>query len=256
MDCLNGMKLINDESIDMILCDLPYGVTARNKWDTIIPFAPLWIQYERIIKPNGAIVLFGQGMFTARLMISNEKLWRYNLIWGKTQPTGFLNANKMPLRNHEDICIFNTDNIPTGSHEDICVFYKKLPMYHPQKTSGHHRKVSKAEHKLNCKTSTNYENYRFSGYDSTERYPVSILVFAKDTQKSKLHPTQKPLALCEYLIRTYTNKNDIVLDNCMGSGTTAIACIKSGRSFIGFETESEFVEVAGQRIKEHVYTME
>ena len=128
-DCLEGMKKIDDKSIDCIIADLPYGQTSRNKWDSVIPFKPLWEQYERIIKDNGAIILFANGMFTADLMQSNRKLWKYNLIWEKTQPTGFLNAKKMPLR----------------SHEDICIFYKKLPTYNPQKTTGHPRKVSKAD---------------------------------------------------------------------------------------------------------------
>lgn len=166
IDCIEGMKQINDKSIDMILCDLPYGQTARNKWDVIIPFDKLWEQYCRIIKDNGAIILFGNGMFTAKLMISNEKMWRYNLVWEKTQPTGFLNAKRMPLRNHED----------------ICVFYKKLPTYNPQKTAGHTRKVSKAEHKINCVSTTDY--------------------------------------------------NDIILDNCCGSGSTAVACINTNRNYI------------------------
>lgn len=134
-DCLDGMQKIDDKSINLICTDLPYGQTARNKWDSVIPFEPLWEQYERIIKDNGAIILFGNGMFTADLMQSNRKLWRYNIIWEKTQPSGHLNANKMPLRKHED----------------ICVFYKKLPTYNPQKTSGHPRKVSKTEHKRNSK---------------------------------------------------------------------------------------------------------
>lgn len=148
-DCLDGMQKIDDKSIDLICTDLPYGQTARNKWDSVIPFEPLWEQYERIIKDNGAIILFGNGMFTADLMQSNRKLWRYNIIWEKTQPSGHLNANKMPLRKHED----------------ICVFYKKLPTYNPQKTSGHPRKVSKTEHKRNSKKSTDYREYDFVSYD-------------------------------------------------------------------------------------------
>lgn len=158
-DCLELMKNIPDKSIDMILCDLPYGVTARNKWDEVIPFDLLWEEYKRIIKDNGVICLFGQGMFTAKLMTSNSKMWRYNLIWHKTQPTGFLNANRMPLRNHEDICIFckeENKDICAYCHEDICVFYKQLPIYNPQKTTGHTRKVSLAEYKRNCKVTTDY----------------------------------------------------------------------------------------------------
>lgn len=226
------MKNIPDKSIDMILCDLPYGQTSRNQWDSIIPFEPLWMQYNRIIKDNGTIVLFGNGMFTAELMLSNKTMWRYNLIWEKTQPTGFLNAKKMPLRNHED----------------ICVFYKKLPTYNPQKTTGHKRKVSTAEQKRGCKNTTDYGIHGLTTYDSTERYPKSVWKFAKDIQKSALHPTQKPLALIEELVKTYTNEGDIVLDNCMGSGTTGVACKNLNRKFIGIEVDENYFNIAKDRI--------
>lgn len=235
-DCLAGMQKINDKSIDLICTDLPYGQTARNKWDSVIPFEPLWEQYERIIKDNGAIILFGNGMFTADLMQSNRKLWRYNIIWEKTQPSGHLNANKMPLRKHED----------------ICVFYKKLPTYHPQKTSGHPRKVSKTEHKRNSKKSTDYGEYDFVSYDSTERYPTSIWKFSKDTQKSALHPTQKPVALIEEIIKTYTNLGDLVLDSAAGSCTTAVAAINTGRNYICFEKDKEFYEIGCKRVEENL----
>lgn len=226
------MKDVPDKSIDMILCDLPYGVTARNKWDEVIPFYPLWKAYERIIKNSGVICLFGQGMFTANLMTSNPEMWRYNLIWHKTQPTGFLNANRMPLR----------------SHEDICIFYKQLPTYNPQKTTGHTRKLSSAEHKKNCKVTTNYNEHNLKSYDSTERYPTSIITYSKDIQKIALHPTQKPVALLEYLIKTYTNEGETVLDNCMGSGSTGIACLNTNRKFIGMELNEEYFEMAKERI--------
>lgn len=235
-DCLDGMKRISDKSVDMILCDLPYGQTARNKWDVIIPHNLLWEQYERIIKDNGAIVLFGSGMFTADLMQSNKKLWRYNLVWEKTTPTGHLNAKKMPLR----------------IHEDVCVFYKKLPTYNPQKTTGHKRKVSKAEHKKNCIMTTNYREHGLTTYDSTERYPVSVLKFATDKQKEALHPTQKPVKLLEWLINTYTNESEIILDNCIGSGSTIIATINTNRKYIGFEIESEYFNIAKNRVNNHI----
>lgn len=225
---------IPDGSVDMILCDLPYGQTARNYWDKIIPFDELWEHYERVIKPNGAIVLFGQGMFTADLMTSKRELWRYNLIWQKTQPTGFLNAKRMPMR----------------SHEDICVFYKLLPTYNPQMTHGHTRKVSTAAHHVNSKKTMDYGEHGLTDYDSTDRYPLSIITFSKDTQKHALHPTQKPVALCEYLIKTYTNPGDLVLDNCMGSGSTIVAAINMGRKYIGFELDDGYFEVAQQRIGE------
>lgn len=228
------MNKIPDGSIDMILCDLPYGVTANNKWDNIIPFDKLWQQYNRVIKDNGAIILFGSGMFTADLMTSNRSMWRYNIIWEKTQPTGFLNAKKMPLR----------------SHEDICVFYKHPPTYNPQKTYGHTRKVSTANQKLNCKKTTNYGEHGLTTYDSTERYPRSVITFPKDVQKSALHPTQKPVALLEYLIKTYTNPRETVLDNCMGSGSTGVACKKTDRKFIGIELDEGYFNIAKRRIEE------
>ena len=231
-DCLILMQEIPDQSLDMILCDLPYGVTAKNHWDSVIPFEPLWEQYRRIIKPNGCTALFAQGMFMSKLMMSASDIWRYNLIWQKTSPTGFLNANRMPLR----------------SHEEICIFYKKLPTYNPQKLSGQPRKVSTAHHHKDSKKSTDYGDYNFSTYDSTERYPTSVLTFASDKQKCALHPTQKPVSLCEYLIKTYTNEGDIVLDNCMGSGTTGIAAQNLNRNFIGIELDKSYYQIALERI--------
>lgn len=232
-DCLNLMPYIPNESINLILCDLPYGITA-NKWDSIIPLDQLWSEYERIIKPNGAIVLFGSGMFTAKMMLSNPKLWRYNLIWQKTTPTGFLNAKRMFLR----------------SHEDIMVFYKKQPTYNPQKTFGHQRKVSSVQHKSNCNQTENYYTHGFTNYDSTERYPKSVLTFKTDKQKSALHPTQKPVDLLKYLIMTYTNEGEKVLDNCMGSGSTGVACANTGREFIGIELNENYFNIACKRIEE------
>lgn len=231
-DCLEIMKNIPDESIDMILCDLPYG-TTKNKWDIVIPFDAFWSNYKRIIKDNEIAILFADGRFTAELIQSNIKMWRYNLIWEKTQPTGFLNANRMPLRNHED----------------ICVFYKHLPVYNPQKTTGHKRKISTAKHKRNCVKTSDYGEHNLTSYDSTERFPTSVLKFSKDIQKSALHPTQKPVALCEYLIKTYTNENDLVLDNCMGSGTTGVACLHTNRNFIGIELDENYFQIAKDRIE-------
>ena len=233
-DCLELMDNIPDKSVDCIITDLPYGQTQRNKWDSVIPFESLWKQYKRIIKDNGAIILFGNGMFTAELMMSNKSMWKYNIIWEKTQPTGFLNAKKMPLRNHEDICIF----------------YKKPPTYNPQKTIGHARKVSKAEHKVGCKNTSDYGEHGLTTYDSTERYPKSVWKFAKDTQKSSLHPTQKSLALIEELIKTYSNEGNLILDSCMGSGTTGVAALKLNRRFIGIEKEEKYYEISKNRINE------
>ena len=219
IDCIEGMKQLSDKSIDMIFSDLPYGVTAQNKWDSIIPFEPMWEQFERIIKDNGAILLFGQDKFTAKLMLSNEKLHRYNIIWEKTTPTGFLNANRMPLR----------------THEDIMVFYKSLPTYNPQKTTGHTRKVSKAEHKINSTVTSDYGDYELTTYDSTERFPTSVWKFSTDKQKLAIHPTQKPLDLCRYAIRTYSNENDIVLDITCGSGSIPLSAKLENRRYIGFD---------------------
>lgn len=232
-DCLELMNNIPDGSVDMILCDLPYGTTAC-KWDVAIPFEPLWDHYKRVIKKNGAIVLFGSGMFTAMLMQSNQKMWKYNLIWEKTTPTGFLNAKIMPLR----------------THEDICVFCKRKTTYNPQKTFGHKRKVSTAEQKRNCAETEVYGKHNPSTYDSTERYPRSVLKFKTDKQKCACHPTQKPVALLEYLIRTYTNNGCVVLDSCMGSGSTGVASVNTGRDFIGIELDAEYFRIAKQRIED------
>ena len=230
-DCLEGMKRIPDGSVDMILCDLPYG-TTQNEWDVIIPFDKLWEQYERIIKDNGAIVLTGQQPFTSQLIMSNLRLFRYEWIWEKTAGTGFFNSQKMPLKNHEN----------------ILVFYKSLPVYHPQMRQGFEpysvRKTKK---------SNNYgKDKGAQTVSSGERFPLSVITFPKDKQKSALHETQKPVALFEYLIKTYTNKGDTVLDNCMGSGTTAIACLNTERNFIGFETNKEHYDKSLERIKNNV----
>lgn len=192
----------------------------------------LWSHYKRIIKENGAIILFGNGMFTAELMMSNKSMWKYNLIWEKTQPTGFQNANKMPMRNHED----------------MCVFYNKLPTYNPQKTGGHIRKVSKAIHQKGKRNSLNYNEINKNNYDSTERFPKSVWKFSKDTQKSSYHPTQKPIGLLKELIKTYSNEGDLILDSCMGSGSTGVASLELGRRFIGIEKDKEFYEIAKERI--------
>lgn len=231
-DCLQAMSNIEDGSIDMILCDLPYGITARNKWDSVLPLDELWQQYNRIIKKNGMICLFAEGMFMADLMKSNQKMWRYNLIWQKTTPTGFLNANRMPLR----------------SHETICCFYKSLPTYRPQKTTGHKRKVSTARHKRNSIKTLDYNEHELKTYDSTERYPTSVLTFATDKQKCALHPTQKPVALLEYLIKSFSNENDTILDNCMGSGSTGVACLNTNRNFIGIELDKKYFNIAKERL--------
>ena len=232
-DCLELMKDIPDKSIDMILADLPYG-TTQNKWDSVIPLDRLWKQYKRIIKDNGAIVLFGQGKFTAEMMLSEPKLHRYNLIWDKVLSSGFLNANRMPLR----------------SHEDIMVFYKRLPQYNPQKTKG---KPNNSKGKPKQNENNNYGHFEF--VDNKDelggmKHPKSILIFEKPHPSISIHPTQKPVELLEYLIKTYTNENELVLDNTMGSGSTGVACINTNRKFIGMELDEEYFEIAEQRIEE------
>ena len=239
-DCLEGMKRIPDGTIDAVICDLPYGVlngeSEGGSWDTIIPFEPLWAEYRRVCKPTAAIVLFTQGMFTADLMHSNPKMWRYNLIWKKgDRASGFLNANRMPLRNHED----------------IVVFYDKLPTYNPQMRTGfpnHTRGHGGGKLKNGCYGK--FDPWARSEVITTEKFPLSIIDIAKEHDVNKqFHPTQKPVDLLRYLVLTYTNEGDTVLDNCMGSGTTAIACIKERRHFIGFELSKEYFDKAVRRIK-------
>lgn len=232
-DCLDLMKEIPDSSVDMVLCDLPYG-TTRNKWDVQIPLDKLWNQYNRIVKENGAIVLFAAEPFASVLRLSNIRNFKYDWVWNKVEGTGFLNAKKQPLR----------------SHEMICVFYRKQCKYNPQKTKGHPRKVSTSKHKETCRATENYGKHGLTSYDSTERYPKSILTVSSDTQKSALHPTQKPVFLLEYLIYTYTRRGETVLDNCMGSGSTGVACVNAGRKFIGMELDSGYFEIAKKRIEE------
>ena len=226
-DCLELMKNIPDKSIDLILCDLPYG-TTHNKWDTIIPFDKLWEQYKRIIKDNGAILLFSQMPFGASLIMSNPKMFRYEWIWEKNQAVGFLNAKKMPLRKHEN----------------ILVFYKHLPTYNPQG-------LIKLDEPIQEEGSANRNGKNYGVADKSfirthTNYPTDIITFSKD---SGYHPTQKPVDLLEYLIKTYTNEGDTVLDNCMGSGSTGVACVNTNRDFIGMELNEEYFKIACERIE-------
>lgn len=240
-DCLELMPQIEEKSVDLILCDLPYGVlNQRNKhaqWDSIIPFEPLWEQYKRLIKDTGIIVLFAQGMFTAQLMMSNPKMWRYNLVWNKVLKTGFLNATRMPLRQHED----------------ICVFYKKLPTYNPQMTKcePHKRNHSKGNGQ-HIEVNRCYGSYvETPTIISDEKFPTSIIREPKQHIKGKsYHPTEKPVGLLRYLIRTYTNENDVVLDNTMGSGSTCVAAIKEKRRYIGIEKDEKYFRIANKRIEQ------
>ena len=220
------MNQIPDKSVDFIFTDLPYG-TTKNKWYTIIPFDLLWDAYKRIIKPNGAICLFCDGMFTAHLLTSNPGMWRYNLVWDKQRGCDFLNANVKPLK----------------CHEDIAVFYKKKPVYNKQPWYSTPYKRTK-----NGSLSENYGDRKEAWSESSDgaRNPLTILSFARDS--SREHPTQKPVALLEWLIKTYTNRGGLVLDNCMGSGSTCIAAVNTDRHYIGFEIEQKYFDIACQRL--------
>jgi len=227
-DCLKILPNIKDKSIDMILCDLPYG-TSKNKWDSIIDIDKLWEQYERIIKDNGVIVLTAVQIFASQLIMSRPKLFKYDLIWKKTIASGQLNVNNQPLR----------------LHEHILIFYKKHPTYNQQFTKGKpyiiDRKANYKGEGYNKQTDSYKDNNGF-------RHPVSVLEFSNPRIKNG-HPTQKPVELFEWLIKTYTNKGEIVLDNCVGSGTTAIACIRNKRNFIVIEINPKYCKMAKAKIK-------
>lgn len=227
------MNRIKDKSIDMILCDLPYG-TTQCKWDTIIPFDPLWEQYNRIIKDNGAIVLFGSEPFTSMLICSNIKNFKYNWIWQKNKSTGFLNAKKQPLNDNET----------------ISVFYRKQCTYNPQMVVA--EKIYNRGF-VNRKKSDCYGNEKdFVQTDTGLRYPKRIQYFNNNYTQKQIHPTQKPAALCEYLIKTYTNEGELVLDSCAGSMTTAVAAINTNRDYICFEKDREIFEVGKSRVEEYL----
>lgn len=231
-DCLEGMKSI-DKCVDMVLCDLPYSVTNRQKWDVLIPFDELWECYNSIVKDNGAMLFTAVEPFRSQLIASNPKLFKYDLIWVKNKVYGFLNAKKQPLRKHES----------------ILVFYKKQPTYNPQKTTGHKPVNGYTRHS----ESKNHgiTKVGVSGGGQTDRYPTSILEFnmVNNDSKEKYHPAQKPVELFEYLIKTYTNEGDLVLDNCVGSGTTCLAAKNLNRNFIGFENDEKYHKIACERTK-------
>lgn len=230
------MKGIPDGSVDMILCDLPYGVT-QNKADVAIPFEPLWKAYERIIKENGCIALFGQGMFFSDLVASNKKIYRYDLVWDKVLVSGFLNAKRMPLRRHEQIAIF----------------YKKLPVYNPIFSNGkpiHGRGSAYLNKPCTNKNYGKFDAVEDRRKGSTEKYPTSILQFQKPHPSICQHPTQKSVELLEYLIKTYTNPGETVLDNCMGSGSTGVACANTERRFIGIELNEGYFQIASKRVND------
>jgi DNA modification methylase len=238
-DCLDFMKNIPDESIDMILCDLPYGIT-QNNWDCYISLEDLWAEYSRIIKNSGVIALTSQGIFTARLIMSQPKLFKYKWIWEKSKPTNFLNAKKQPLRKYEEVCIF----------------YKKQPPYHPQKTLGtpYNKGIRKNQQ------SGSYGDFKPSHVQSDgERYPTDIIYFkTAESEGEVVHPTQKPVELGRYLVRTYTEPGDIVLDNTCGSGSFLVSALLEGRNFIGIEKNEDvalfknkpvdYIEISRQRV--------
>lgn len=229
-DCLELMKDIPDKSIDMILCDLPYGTTAC-KWDIIIPFDKLWEQYNRIIKDNGAIVLFGSEPFSSKLRMSNLNNYKYDWVWNKKKAGNIFLAKYQPMKIHENIIIFGkgkTTYYPIMIERDKI---KKSKNYGTGETMGGNRKK---EEKI---------------YVYDKKNPISILEFSNASQKGKVHPTQKPVALLEYLIKTYTNEGEIVLDNCMGSGSTGVACVNTNRNFIGIELDEKYFNIAKERIE-------
>jgi|TARA_Y100000310_G_C20689853_1_gene821507 site-specific DNA-methyltransferase (adenine-specific) len=227
-DCLERMKEIEDGSVDMVMTDPPYGTTAC-KWDSVIPFEPMWEQLKRVTKKNGAIVLMASQPFTSALISSNFKMFKYCWVWDKGQGTGHLNAKKQPMKN----C------------EDVVVFYKKQCLYSPQMRKGHTPYTT-------IQGKTKSKNYgKQTGaitVSNGSRYPLHLIEFIRD--KSRIHPTQKPVALMEYLIKTYTSEGETVFDFTMGSGTTGVACVRTGRRFIGIEKEREYLEIAFKRIRE------
>ena len=241
MDCLEGMKLIPDKSIDMILCDLPYGTTAC-KWDNVIPFEPLWEQYERIIKDNGAIVLTASQPFTTDLINSNRKLFKYCWYWIKSKPNGFQHAKNRPMMKVEEIVVFS--KAPMG-HKSL--LGDRRMVYYPQGIKPAGKKViTEGKHGNIIGPRPNQVGREYEAFTG---FPHNVLEFPNVTGKQALHPTQKPVELFEYLIKTYTVEGEIVLDNCMGSGTTAVAALKTNRRFIGFETEPKYIEIANKRIE-------
>lgn len=220
-DCLEVMRSMPEGSIDMILCDLPYGIT-RNKWDSVIPLDDLWMEYGRIC--SGPIVLTASQPFTSALVMSNAKWFRHNWVWKKTAATGHLNAKRMPMKQHEDVLVFSRDS----------------PTYNPQGLVPYNKVTRRGNN------GTNFDDSGKENFQEWTNYPRSVLEFSNDAKS--VHPTQKPVALMEYLIKTYTNGGDVVLDNCMGSGTTGVACINTGRRFIGIEKDDVYFEIAKNRI--------
>ena len=244
-DCLEVMRQFPDNSIDMVLCDLPYG-TTQNKWDSLIDLSELWKEYSRVVKPNGAIVLTSQGIFTAKLILSNEKDFKYKIIWEKSKPTNFLNAKKQPLRKYED----------------VCVFYKKQPTYNPQMKKGEPYNKGVRKNQL----TGSYGDFEPQLVKSDgDRYPTDVVYFkTAESEGEILHPTQKPVELGRYLVRTYTNEGDLILDNTFGSGSFLVSAALENRNFCGIEKNQDvslfkkesisYIDVAKQRLEKAGYT--
>ena len=242
-DCLDKLNEVSASSVDLICTDLPYGVVNKGasagKWDNIIPMEPLWEQFLRVTKENAAIVLFAQGMFTAQLMMSQPRLWKYNLIWHKNNPSGFLNANRMPLREHED----------------ICVFYRKQPTFNQQMKPCSANEVVHSRGRLSNPITNNIYGKRIELPSKVrpEKCPTSILHFNKPHYKGQ-HPTEKPVDLCRWIVRSYTKEGDTVLDATMGYGTTGVAAALEHRGFVGIEKDAAYFEVAQKRIEDAIAT--
>lgn len=242
-DCLELMPQIADASIDLILCDLPYG-TTNCKWDTIIPFDKLWEQYERIIKPNGAIVLTAQQPFTSALIMSNTKLYKYNWHWNKVKPSSFMNAKNAPMKKIEDVCVFSFGTVANGS--------PKLMKYNPQGLIECGKMRPPKNDSVPEQSTIGKRPSRANSYKQEfTNYPNDLIEFSFETKP--FHPTQKPISLFEFFIKTYTDEGDTVLDNCIGSGTTAIACKRTGRNFIGIEKEQKYFDLANKRLNEELF---
>lgn len=228
-DCIEGMKILPDNSVDMVLTDPPYG-TTQNKWDTVVDVDAFWKEIKRVTKKNSAILIFTQMPFTATVVMSNPKMFRYEWIAEKNSPTGFLNVKRMPLK----------------FHENILVFYEKLPTYNPQMIQGKpHRRGGAG------RQSKNYCSYGYTKRIISNTYfPHDVLKVNWQDSIRGLHPTQKPVSLCEYFIKTYSNKGDIILDPFIGSGTTAVAAVNTGRKYIGFEQDDKYFDTAQNRLDE------
>lgn len=229
-NCLELMKSIESNSIDMILTDLPYG-TTQNKWDSIIPLESLWEQYLRIIKDNGAIVLTAMQPFTSALILSNPDMYKYCWTWDKANPTGFLNAKKQPLRVTEDVVVF---------YKSQCLYKPMMEVRGKPRNKGSYNKPGGSD---------NYGTFHNVSAFNNEYYPTNLLRISNAHKKGKLHPTEKPVELFEYLIKTYTNEDDLVLDSCSGSGTTAIACLNTNRNYICIELDPNYHKISTDRVE-------